>query len=63
MHGKLVSRVFRQFTFEQPGLYMLITISVRVKKLYSLFHCECFTVGVLFFVRSISILHGYIQTL
>jgi hypothetical protein len=65
MHGKLVSRVFRQFTFEQPGLYgyVLIAISVRVKKLYSLFQCECFTVGVLFLVRSISILHGYIQTL
>jgi hypothetical protein len=42
---------------------MLIAISVRVKKLYSLFQCECFTVGVLFLVRSMSILHSYIQTL
>jgi hypothetical protein len=42
---------------------MLIAISVRVKKLYSLFQCECFIVGVLFLGRNMSILRRYIQTL
>jgi hypothetical protein len=42
---------------------MLIAISIGVKKLYSLFQCEYFTVGVLFLVRSMSILHKYIQAL